>query len=87
MINIQEIYKQVGKSSFAPGAKIQVTRLGGFALVDGHPVEYDVGDPPIPQGVPGIFSLAVQLPRLHYGISVCRRFSSPEFRERVAVAR
>lgn len=55
MINIQEIYKQVGKSSFAPGAEIQVTRLGGFALVDGHPVEYDVGDPPIPQGVPGIF--------------------------------
>lgn len=54
MINIQEIYKQVGKSCFAPGAKIQLTRLGGFALVDGHPVEHDVGDPPIPQGVPGI---------------------------------
>lgn len=87
MINIQEIYKQVGKSSFAPGAKIQVTRLGGFALVDGHPVEYDVGDPRFPRECQGSFSLAVQLPRLHYGISVCRRFSSPEFRERVAAAR
>lgn len=57
-ISIQEIYKQAGKSSFAPGGKIQVSRLGGFALVDGHPVEYDVGSPPIPQGVPEIFFIS-----------------------------
>jgi hypothetical protein len=57
-INIQEIYKQVGKSSFAKGAKIRVTRLGGYFVVDGHPVEYDVGSPPIPQGMPEIFFIS-----------------------------
>jgi hypothetical protein len=56
-ISIQEIYKQGGKSSLAPDAKIQVTRLGGYMLVDGHPVEYDV-DPPIPQGMPDLFFIA-----------------------------
>ena len=54
-INIQGIYKQDGKSNFAPGAKIRVTREGGYFVVDGHPVEYDVGSPPIPQGMPEIF--------------------------------
>ena len=54
-ISIEEIYKQGGKSSFAPGAKIQVTREGGFVLVDDHWVEYDVGSPPIPQAMPEVF--------------------------------
>jgi hypothetical protein len=67
-ISIQEIYKQGGKSSFAPDTKIQVTRLGGQLLVyvatsqwhppeplPAHLVEYDVGNSPIPQGIPEIF--------------------------------
>lgn len=54
-ISIEEIYKHGGRSSLAPGAKIQITRLGGYFVVDGHPVEYDVGHPPIPQGVPEVF--------------------------------
>ena len=67
-ISIQEIYKQGGKTSFAPGAKIQVTRLGGHLFVYGatpkwhppeplpaNPVEYDVGPSPVSEGTPEIF--------------------------------
>lgn len=59
-ISVQEIYKQGGKSSFVPGAKIQTTRRGGHLVVYGatpqwhppeplaaHLVEYDVGTSPI----------------------------------------
>jgi hypothetical protein len=31
------------------------TGNAGYFVVDGHPVEYDVGSPPIPQGMPEIF--------------------------------
>lgn len=55
-ISIQEIYRQAGKSSLAPGTKIQVTRLGGYFLFDDHRgLEYDVGSSPIPEEIPGIF--------------------------------
>ena len=57
-ISIQEIYKQGVKSSFAPGARIQATRRGGHMLIDSHPVEYNVGTSPIPQGIPEIFFIA-----------------------------
>lgn len=54
-ISIQAVYRQPGKNSFAPGAKIQVTREGGFVLAGDHWVEYDVGSPTIRQGTPEIF--------------------------------
>lgn len=58
-ISIEEIYRQAGKSSLVPGEKIQVTRLGGYFVVDGHrAVEYDVGSSPISQGIPEIFFFA-----------------------------
>lgn len=58
-IDMLEIYKQVGKAGFVPGAKIQVTKLGGHLMVDGHPVQYDTpGFPPIPQGIPQVFFIA-----------------------------
>jgi hypothetical protein len=70
-ISVQEIYKQGGKSSVVPGAKIQTTRLGGHLVVysatpqwhppellAAHLVEYDVGTSPIPQGMPEIFFIA-----------------------------
>jgi len=53
-INIQEVYKQVGNQFFVPGAKIQVTAMGGQLLVDGHPVEYNVS-PPIPKDIVEMF--------------------------------
>lgn len=55
-ISIQEIFRQAGKSSLAPGTKIQVTRLGGYFLFDDHRgLEYDVGSSPIPEEISGIF--------------------------------
>lgn len=58
-VSVEEIYRQGGKGSFAPGEKIQVTRLGGYFVGDGHRgLEYDVGSLPIPQGAPGIFFIA-----------------------------
>jgi hypothetical protein len=59
-IDIQQIYKQTGKGNLGPGAKIQVFKLGGRLVVDGHPVEFDVsGSPPIPKGVVHMFFITV----------------------------
>ena len=54
-IVIQQIYKQVGQGGFVSDGKIQVTKLGGHLMVDGHPVEYTTEFPPIPSGIPHIF--------------------------------
>ena len=67
-ISIPELYKQGEGSSFAPGAKILATKLGGQLLVYGptpqwhppeplpaHLVEHDVGPSPVSQGIPEIF--------------------------------
>ena len=44
-ISIQEIYKQGGKSNFAPGAKSQATRLCGHLVVYGDTSQWHPPEP------------------------------------------